>query len=476
LWRSFPNDFLRPEMKRRIPYISLAFTVSLLVIVSISILFYRNLHASRVYTDKMANAYEVLNKIQTVQYLLLHAENSQRGYLINRDTSFLNEIANASTRISVEAESLEKLLQGTTPQEEIVVKLKATISERFVALSHRTQAYARGDKEAFKESFLRGKKIMEDFNRYASQMKAEEFEDLENENNKRKKFENAGPAYLAAIFSVCLVFLVVSFISIIREFRQRYRYQKELEQKINELNMSHAELEQLAFIASHDLQEPLRKIRTFSGQLQLQWGDKLDDKGRSLISKIEAAAKRMHGLIQDIVEYTNLVNSEEKLQKVDLKECIEEAQLKLANSIAKHNVTINTKNLKTIDGYRFQLQLLFTNLIHNSIKFSREGEAPVINITGEKILATTHLNPFNHPLENEPYLVVKVEDSGIGFNNESAAKIFVIFQRLHHESSKYTGKGIGLSICKRVMTNHKGFISAKGEPGVGATFYLYFPL
>lgn len=438
--------------------------------------FYKNLQAAKEFSDATARAHEVLNKIQAVQYLLLDAENSQRGYLISRDSTFLNNIHEGRTKIYIEANSLRNLIKGSKRQEEVFVKLLATISERYVALIQRTEAYVHGDKGDFDKLFVRGKMIMQDFDRYANRMQEEEFKVLKIKNENRKKYESAAPAYLGAIFFVSLLFLLVSFISIIREFRQRYSYQKQLEHKINELNMSHAELEQIAFIASHDLQEPLRKIRTFTGQLQLQYGDKLEEQGKFLIHKMDVAGKRMHGLIQDLVEYTNLISSQEKLQKVDLKECIEEVKAKLENFINQHNVTINTKNLSAIEGYRFQLQLLFTNLIHNSIKFGKDGVAPVIDITAEKILATTHLNPFNHPLENEPYLVVKVLDNGIGFDNDFAGKIFAIFQRLHHENSKYSGKGIGLSICRRIMTNHNGFISAEGEPGVGAIFYLYFPL
>ena len=207
----------------------------------------------------------------------------------------------------------------------------------------------------------------------------------------------------------------------------------------------------------------------------MQYKDSFDEDGRMMLSRIDFAARRMQGLIEDLVDYTHLINSNEEKQKVDLNTCIEEVQNSLANIIQNRKVEFSISELPVIDGYPFQLRLLFTNLIHNSIKFSKPEQNPVIEITSIQIEGD-EVDDVLERSKTETYIKVSIKDNGIGFENEFAKKIFVLFQRLHNQNSSYGGKGIGLSICKRVMTNHNGFIAAEGEPGEGATFNVYFPV
>jgi light-regulated signal transduction histidine kinase (bacteriophytochrome) len=316
---------------------------------------------------------------------------------------------------------------------------------------------------------------MEDFNSLAKKMEDGEKKVLQEKAAWRIKIEKVTPKYLSLTLVISIIFLIFSCFFIVKEFRKRHRYQKELERKINEINMSHAELEQIAFIASHDLQEPLRKMRTFGGRLLLHYKDKLNEEGEMMLNRLDFAARRMQGLIEDLVDYTNLINSEEPIQKVNLNDCLEDVIISLSNLVTNTQASFNIEKLPEIKGYPFQLKLLFTNLVHNAIKFSKENGIPKINISSYKVEAND-VPKGKGSLNNDPYLLIKVEDNGIGFANEFAKKIFVMFQRLHTQNSSYEGKGIGLSICKRVMTNHNGFITAEGELGKGATFNLYFPL
>jgi light-regulated signal transduction histidine kinase (bacteriophytochrome) len=316
---------------------------------------------------------------------------------------------------------------------------------------------------------------MKDFDMLAKQLEQAEVRALTGKKDQKKKFEKASPRYLLLVLLASVIFQILSFLVIVKELRRRFAYQKELEKNINELNMSHAELEQIAFIATHDLQEPLRKMRTFSGRLLSLFKDQLNDEGKSILNKIDFAATRMQGLILDVVDYTNLINSNEPLETVDLEVCIRDVRENLSNLLAQQKVLIVANNLPQIKGYLYQLQLLFTNLVHNSIKFSKEGIDPVITITAEQIKAT-HPYRTEDNITEETFLLIRVVDNGIGFENEFAEKIFVMFQRLHGTNTAYEGKGIGLSICKRVMSNHNGFISAEGELGKGATFNLFFPI
>jgi light-regulated signal transduction histidine kinase (bacteriophytochrome) len=216
-------------------------------------------------------------------------------------------------------------------------------------------------------------------------------------------------------------------------------------------------------------------MRTFGGRLLMEYKNTLDESGKKMLTRIDFAARRMQGLIEDLVDYTHLINSNEEKQEVDLNNCIKDVQENLSNLIQNRNVQFSISYLPPIMGYPYQLQLLFTNLIHNSVKFAKPGEDPFIEISSVQIEGDK-IQDITERSKTDTYLKVSLKDNGIGFENEFAKKIFVMFQRLHNQNSTYGGKGIGLSICKRVMTNHNGLIAAEGEPDAGAVFNLYFPI
>ncbi len=184
--------------------------------------------------------------------------------------------------------------------------------------------------------------------------------------------------------------------------------------------------------------------------------------------------QRMQGLIEELVSYTGLVNIKEALQKLNLNSIIDAVKKSLSELIVSKKVSIYSTELPFINGYNKQLNLLFYHIIFNAIKFSIEGVDPVLRIT-YAIIERNRMSVVDRNLLNEDYLQISISDNGIGFENEFAIKIFNIFQRLHTQSSNYEGKGIGLAICRRVMFNHNGIITAEGIRDGGATFYLYFP-
>ena len=281
--------------------------------------------------------------------------------------------------------------------------------------------------------------------------------------------ENAAPKYLILILIISCVFQLTSFVVITKAFKRRHKYQLVLEDKIKELNIANAEMEQIAFVASHDLQEPLRKIRTFSDKLVHQFKDVLSQEGKVIIDKMSVASLRMQELLNDLINYTYITKNDEKLQQVDLKQCIEKVCKELYKIIEAKGAVIQIEELPAISAYPKQLSLLFSNLIDNSLKFTKPNNFPVINITCAEVVGT-------EVGSDQKFLRISLSDNGIGFKKEFAEKIFIIFQRLHAYNSNLEGKGIGLAICKRVMVNHNGYITGTGEPNVGATFNLYFPL
>jgi PAS domain S-box-containing protein len=237
-----------------------------------------------------------------------------------------------------------------------------------------------------------------------------------------------------------------------------------------QLVKSNQDLEQFAYVASHDLQEPLRKIQTFA---QLAQKD-IESNGspRQYLEKITGAAKRMAELINAVLNYSRLSKKREEFQQVDLNAILVNIETDLELLIAEKQATIQAKPLPSIDGIPLQLSQLFFNLIGNSLKFSTNK--PVINISS-RILTGKDISRQAVPDRKEMYVELVFNDNGLGFEQQYAERIFTIFQRLHDKQS-YTGTGIGLALVKKIVENHNGYITAESKLGEGASFYIYLPV
>ena len=246
----------------------------------------------------------------------------------------------------------------------------------------------------------------------------------------------------------------------------------QLEQKNIELDKMNKELQSFAYISSHDLQEPLRKIQTFASRIVDKEKDNLSEQGNELFHRMQSSAERMQSLIDDLLAYSRTHTSELSFKKLNLKSLIEKITQDLKEEIEQKNATIITKNLCEIHVIPFQIQQVFYNLFSNSLKFSKPEDPLKITIECE-ITKGTMLEIENID-DNTTYCHIKFADNGIGFEQQYSEKIFQIFQRLFGRN-EYNGTGIGLAIVKRIIENHKGVITAKGEEGKGATFDIYLP-
>jgi PAS domain S-box-containing protein len=236
-----------------------------------------------------------------------------------------------------------------------------------------------------------------------------------------------------------------------------------------ELEKSNLDLEQFAFVASHDLQEPLRKIQTFS-QLLVK---KLDDKEaiQVYLAKIISSAVRMTDLIKAVLNYSRLSNEKGEFEEVDLNEVVENIKTDLELTIVEREAEIRVDELPVLYGDRLQLSQLFLNLISNSIKFSTRN--PKISIS-YRLLDNAEAKLTNGSDNHSNYAELTFKDNGIGFEQQYAEKIFNVFQRLHGKQ-EYPGTGIGLALCKKIIDNHRGKISVSSEPGEGTTFTVLLP-
>ncbi len=240
-----------------------------------------------------------------------------------------------------------------------------------------------------------------------------------------------------------------------------------------ELQSSNQDLESFAYISSHDLQEPLRKIQTFISIILDSDYENLSDRGKSYFLRVESAAARMKSLITDLLAYSRTSAVDKEFEKVNLQELLEEIQGDFIDTLEDKNGSINIEPLPTVSGISFQLSQLFVNLISNSIKFAKEGIPPHITITNRVVNG----NELNNPnlFNNQDYVEIVLKDNGIGFSPEYTSKIFEVFQRLHAKGT-YDGTGIGLAICKKIVDKHHGLISATSQPDEGATFTIVLPL
>ena len=247
---------------------------------------------------------------------------------------------------------------------------------------------------------------------------------------------------------------------------------KEAERAIREyaenLERSNRDLMDFANITSHDLQEPLRKISTFTDMLLMRYAENLDQQGKDYLQRIRASAKRMQTLIIDLLTFSRISTKSQPLDEVDLNFTLDQVLKDLDLKIEESGATINIEKLSLLHADPVQMHQLFFNLIGNSLKFKKSGELAVINVFGNLKLIQA---------EDESYLEfyeIKVSDNGIGFDEKYLDRIFQPFQRLHNQI-EYEGNGMGLAICRKIVERHEGDITAESKPGQGATFIVRLP-
>jgi PAS domain S-box-containing protein len=256
------------------------------------------------------------------------------------------------------------------------------------------------------------------------------------------------------------------------DITDRKEMEGDLSRKNLELEQSNANLEEFAYVASHDLQEPLRKISIFGDRLLTSHSEKLNEDGMIFLQKIVDSSQRMQAMINDLLS-VSLISGNKSFEKCSLKEILDDVLQTLEFKIEAKNATILVDDLPTATIIPSQIRQLFQNLISNSLKFVSKDRDPQIRIS-KSDFSVADAHKFNLAA-GKNYIRIDVTDNGIGFENEYASKIFTIFQRLHGKA-EYEGTGIGLAICKKIVENHEGAIFAEGTPGVGATFSVILPL
>ncbi|HJW18791.1 MAG TPA: PAS domain S-box protein, partial [Flavisolibacter sp.] len=248
----------------------------------------------------------------------------------------------------------------------------------------------------------------------------------------------------------------------------------ELERTVGELRRSNTNLEEFAYAASHDLKEPIRKIHFFGERLKQSLGDKMNPEENRYFDRIESASKRMGSLIDDLLSYSQISLRPRVYDLVDMNQLMELVLEDLDLEIEDKEATVIVDTLFSMQGHQRQLQQAFQNLISNALKYSKPGVAPYVQVSFQQLAGKdTGLN-LPEDEQEKIFNCISVSDNGIGFEQAEAERIFNVFTRLHG-NAEYRGTGIGLSIVRKVIENHNGYIWANSEPGAGSTFYILLP-
>jgi len=251
-------------------------------------------------------------------------------------------------------------------------------------------------------------------------------------------------------------------------------YEKQLQQYNAELKRSNEDLEQFAYVASHDLQEPLRKIRAFGDRLTAKFSSQLKEQGVDYINRMQAAATRMQLLIDDLLSFSRVSRAEGEFQLLDARSILMEALDDMDLLIKQEEADVRIGTMPDFHGDRLQIKRLFLNLVGNAVKFHKPDEKPVIDVSGKLMEKTEIDSEVPLSLTGTQFIRFSIKDNGIGFDEKYAEKIFNIFQRLNGRTT-YDGTGIGLAICRKIVENHKGHIAAKSIENIGSEFIVIFP-
>ncbi|MFC4700452.1 ATP-binding protein [Glaciecola siphonariae] len=436
------------------------------------------------------NTGDVMVALDELHISLLTAESGQRGYLLMQQEQDMQHYRQALSRMDEHLKTARALDSDIPGQKARILEVASLIEQMITELEQNVADARDNDVQAIRDSLARGASV-ELYNEIRAL-----FEQLSAaENEHREKLSSTLQKVTAESRTTFALSLITSLLLVIGIFflaRLNIRFQKQRQREIEEQNASlyfaveertqelsiyseelkrsNRELEDFAFVASHDLQEPLRKIQTFGDRLLSQYGESLGDKGQDYLQRMQSAAMRMSRLISDLLAFSRVSTRGKDFESVSLNQTLDNCVDDLSVTIEELDAHIEVPDLPEIQADPTQMHQLFINLLSNALKFSLPNTPPKIKIEVRKTSAPEHINLPNL----EDWFEIKVADNGIGFEQEYADKIFAPFQRLHNRN-EYAGTGIGLSICRRIVERHNGEISAKSKVNEGACFSIVLP-
>lgn len=445
------------------------------ILVGLNILFYWSYTKQKETTERVAQSRLTLQKLETILSLTKDAETGQRGYLLTGQESYLEPYNLAVKTLEPQLAQLKTLSGTESDQQQQLRNLQPLITQKLAELKTTIDLRQNQGFDAAVSVVMtnHGKELMDQIRNTLQQMQREENERLQKWLNARENADVKAQlifllGVILTLFSLYLMYRAIEQEAIERKNAEASLKQlaEELEVRVQErtaelaevnanLQRSNQELEQFAYVASHDLQEPLRAVNSYAQLLTRKYQGNLDAKADKYLGYIMEGATRMQQLINDLLSFSRVGTRGKPLVLTDCEEVLRQVLDNLKIAIAENQALITHDPLPTIWGDEIQLMQLLQNLIGNAIKF-RQEEPPYVHISAQH-------------QDNE--WVFSVRDNGIGIESEYFERIFTIFQRLHSKS-EYPGTGIGLAICKKIVERHGGRIWVESAPGNGTTFYF----
>ena len=456
-------------LKQSISPIRIIFLTAIVVLAALSVYSYKN-NLDLIHKAGLVNHTNVVRfELQETVSSIKDAETGARAFFLTGLQPYLLPYNAAVKSVPGALSTLDSLLADNPRQLKNMQRLRKLSDEKFTFL--KTIINTAYHRDSSHEMLIESNEEMNEINAHVTAMIREEDRLLLLRTQTLNEAVSFAPSVNVIIAGFAILLLVFSYFKITRELEKSNELQGELQASNIVLEKSNAELAQFAYVASHDLQEPLRKIQTFISRIH-DTEQNLSEKGKDYFSRVDKSARRMQQLIRDILSYSRVDDRDNRPERTDLNLVLAAAKEQLDQFIKEKNGVINAGKLPVVNAVRYQFEQLFVNLLSNALKFAQPNISSVITIS-DKIIKGTEVD---HPSANKAmsYHCISVADNGIGFEQQYGERIFKIFHRLNTKEA-YEGNGIGLSIVKKIAEANGGFVSAEGEAGKGATFSVYLP-
>ena len=470
--------------------LALAFAMAALLLIINGVVSYQSISTLIADRDRVFNTQEVLEGLQELKTALLQVETDARGYLLTGDQAYYDVYRQHLQEIPAKTEDIRRKIADNPSHLEKFEKVEQAVNSRLELLDEYI-----GRKQVLSATIIpqgqsaEGKRRMDAVTGAIADIVQNERELLELRVNQSKLSGQRTLLTFLIANTVLFVLLVMVFYLTMRDIRERkvteQRLQAEhdlLEERVlerthelNELNLelerSNRELQDFAFVASHDLQEPLRKIQAFGDRLRTVQGPNFTDQGRDYLNRMHSAAGRMHTLINDLLVFSRVTTKAQPFQPTDLGKIAEDVVSDLETRIEETGGSVEIGPLPVIEADELQMRQLLQNLIANALKFRKTDVPPHVRISAERIAARPSENGH---FPSEEMVKIYVRDNGIGFDEKYLDRIFTPFQRLHGRN-EYEGTGIGLAVCRKIVERHGGELTAESSSGKGSTFIVSLP-
>ena len=452
--------------KRFFNALIISFAVSFLMLLMLALYAIQQFKTLSDYSDQVIHTNLVLTELYKIDNIFTNVDALEKGFLITRDSFYLNQMAAQNHDILPQTAALKKLVEHNPKQMELLIQLRGLLAIRtstIIQNIHTTDSFVSASQ--MYDYVTQSRDYKRQATVYINQMQSNEYKYLDSLHHKMENSEGSTERLTLLLLCIFFMLTAVLFSVMLRQLYMKRNYQYRLQSRLEELEQIREEREEIAYVLSHDIQEPLRKIQIFTNNIiqKNQDADKTE-----LYQRIQANAARASDLVEDMQLLVGLKN-ENYENAIDLNQVVN----KILKEINHKTAEVKQEMLPTVKGNQSQITLLFKAIIDNAIKFAKDN-TPVIQISYEEV-DEQYASQLTQK-ETGGYHKIIIADEGIGFDEIYADKIFQIFQRLHHKESQYKGKGIGLALARNIMNNHKGYITAEGKPGKGAIFNLYFPI